>query len=95
MDNLYKDSIDNPATALDFAIRDAQNEYECGYEIPGKEPYYNYLSNLEWCKFKKSMSALHSIRRNTKMQMEENSMRRIAGMECYLLKWPRSVLPAD
>ncbi len=59
MDKLYKDSIDNPATALDFAIRDAQNEYEYGYEIPGKEPYYNYLSNLEWCEFKKSMSALH------------------------------------
>ena len=60
MEKLYKDSIDNPATALDFAIRDAQNVYGYGYLIPGKEkPYYNYLSNQEWDEFKKSMSALH------------------------------------
>ena len=59
MEKLYKDSIDSPATALDFAIRDAQNVYGYGYLIPGKKPYYNYLSNKEWDVYLDSMSLIH------------------------------------
>ena len=57
MEQQYKTSIDK-ATALDFAIRDCQNEYECGYEIGGKL-YNNYLSKEAWGKFLNSMSDLH------------------------------------
>ena len=42
--NQYSKSMDKQK-ALDYAIRNAQDEYDWGYEIPGKEPYYNYLSN--------------------------------------------------
>jgi hypothetical protein len=32
----YNKIINKKETALDFAIRDALNEYSCGYDIPGK-----------------------------------------------------------
>ena len=58
MKKQYKPSIDK-TTALDFAIRDYQNEFEYGYTIEGKMPYNNYLSNEAWKSFLDSMSDSH------------------------------------
>lgn len=59
--NPYNNKIDKKQTALDFAIRDAQNEHNCGYAIPGKATYYNYMSNEAWEEFKNDMSYEHKI----------------------------------
>ena len=56
--NPYNKKIDNQI-ALDFAIRDALNEPNCGYAIPGKAPYYNYMSKEAWEEFKNDMSYEH------------------------------------
>ena len=57
----YDEKIDREK-ALDYAIRD----YECkkfhvesGYKIGNKPPYWNYLSNGAWEKFKDSMKKVH------------------------------------
>lgn len=63
MEKQYKASIDK-ATALDFAIRDGQKEFDYGYEISGKSPYNNYLSNEDWKRFIGSMSPLHLAQYN-------------------------------
>ena len=63
MEKQYKASIDK-ATALDFAIRDGQEELDYGYEISGKSPYNNYLSNEDWERFLNSMSPLHLAQYN-------------------------------
>jgi hypothetical protein len=63
MEKQYKASIDK-ATALDFAIRDGQEELDYGYEISGKSPYNNYLSNDDWKRFLNSMSPLHFAQYN-------------------------------
>ena len=63
MEKQYKASIDK-ATALDFAIRDGQQEFGYGYEINGKSPYNNYLSNDDWKRFIDSMSPLHYAQYN-------------------------------
>ena len=63
MEKQYKPSIDK-ATALDFAIRDGQNKFGYGYEISGKSPYNNYLSNDDWKRFIDSMSPLHFAQYN-------------------------------
>ena len=63
MEKQYKASIDK-ATALDFAIRDGQEELDYGYEISGKSPYNNYLSNDDWKRFIDSMSPLHLAQYN-------------------------------
>lgn len=63
MEKQYKASIDK-ATALDFAIRDGQEELDYGYEISGKSPYNNYLSNDDWKRFIGSMSPLHLAQYN-------------------------------
>ena len=63
MEKQYKALIDK-ATALDFAIRDGQKEYDYGYEISGKSPYNNYLSNDAWKLFIDSMSPLHFAQYN-------------------------------
>ena len=57
--NPYNKIIDKKETALDFAIRDALNEYSCGYDILGKATYYNYMSNEGWEEFKNDMSYEH------------------------------------
>lgn len=57
--NPYNKKIDKKETALDFAIRDALNEYSCGYDIHGKATYYNYMSNEAWEEFKNDMSYEH------------------------------------
>ena len=63
MEKQYKASIDK-ATALDFAIRDGQEELDYGYEISGKSPYNNYLSNDDCKRFIDSMSPLHLAQYN-------------------------------
>ena len=63
MEKQYKASIDK-ATALDFAIRDGQEEFDYGYKISGKSPYNNYLSNDDWKRFLDSMSPLHLAQYN-------------------------------
>lgn len=63
MEKQYKPSIDK-ATALDFAIRDGQKKFGYGYEISGKSPYNNYLSNDDWKRFIDSMSPLHFAQYN-------------------------------
>lgn len=63
MEKQYKPSIDK-ATALDFAIRDRQKKFGYGYEISGKSPYNNYLSNDDWKRFIDSMSPLHLAQYN-------------------------------
>lgn len=63
MEKQYKPSIDK-ATALDFAIRDGQKKFGYGYEISGKSPYNNYLSNNAWKRFIDSMSPLHLAQYN-------------------------------
>ena len=63
MEKEYKAFVDK-ATALDFAIRDHQEEYDYGYEIKGKSPYNNYLSNNAWKRFIDSMSPLHLAQYN-------------------------------
>ena len=63
MEKQYKASIDK-ATALDFAIRDCHKEFGYGYEISGKSPYNNYLSNNDWKRFINSMSPLHLAQYN-------------------------------
>ena len=57
--NHYNKKIDKKKTALDFAIRDALNEYSWGYNITGKATYYNYMSNEAWEEFKNDMSYEH------------------------------------
>ena len=63
MEKQYKASIDK-ATALDFAIRDGQEEFDYGYKISGKSQYNNYLSNDDWKRFLDSMSPLHLVQYN-------------------------------
>ena len=63
MEKQYKASIDK-ATALDFAIRDGQEEFDYGYKISGKSPHNNYLSNDDWKRFLDSMSPLHLAQYN-------------------------------
>lgn len=63
MEKQNETSIDK-ATALDFAIRDGQEKFQYGYEISGKPPYNNYLSNADWRRFIDSMSALHLAQYN-------------------------------
>ena len=63
MEKQYKASIDK-ATTLDFAIRDGQKKFGYGYEISGKSPYNNYLSNDDWKRFIDSMSPLHFAQYN-------------------------------
>ena len=63
MEKQYKPFIDK-ATALDFAIRDGQKKFGYGYEISGKYPYNNYLSNDDWKRFIDSMSPLHFAQYN-------------------------------
>ena len=63
MEKQYKASIDK-ATALDFAIRDSQEEFDYGYKISDKSPYNNYLSNDDWKRFLDSMSPLHLAQYN-------------------------------
>lgn len=49
-------------TALDYAKRNFENkEYGtcCGYDIPGKDTYWNYLSKDSWSAFLAEMSMLH------------------------------------
>ena len=63
MEKQYKASIDK-ATALDFAIRDGQEEFDYGYKISDKSPYNNYLCNDDWKRFIDSMSPLHLAQYN-------------------------------
>ena len=48
----------NIAKALDFAIRDYDNDYSCGYSINGRE-YWNYMSNDSWKEFMREMLQEH------------------------------------
>ena len=60
----YYENIDSPEKALDCAIRDFELKdkdasIEIGYKIGNKPPYWNYLSNGAWEKFKDSMKKVH------------------------------------
>ena len=57
----YDEKIDREK-ALDYAIRDCEWKkfpVESGYKIGNKPPYWNYLSNRAWEKFKDSMKKVH------------------------------------
>lgn len=57
----YDEKIDREK-ALDYAIRDCEWKkfhVESGYKIGNKPPYWNYLSNGAWEKFKDSMKKVH------------------------------------
>ena len=48
--------------ALDYAIRNYENKEFCiesGYDIPGKDLFWNYLSKKSWSAFLAEMSKLH------------------------------------
>ena len=46
-------------TAIDYAKRNFESNTGCGYVIPGRDTYWNYLSKESWSTFKAGMSRLH------------------------------------
>ncbi|SFW32567.1 hypothetical protein SAMN02910409_1601 [Prevotellaceae bacterium HUN156] len=62
MEKLQYGKVDNLVKALDYAIRNFENsnfDIESGYDIHGKDKYWNYLSNKSWSAFLAEMSKLH------------------------------------
>ena len=62
MEKLQYGKVDNLVKALDYAIRNFENtnfNIESGYDIHGKDKYWNYLSNKTWSAFLAEMSKLH------------------------------------